>query len=896
MSRAARICLAALLGPTALVRAADIVPADAVIDDASARLALAATHVRLRDFAAAARIYDELIASSPNPSAALLAAAGELRIYAGRPADALPFFQRALANDPANLAARRGEALSLAWTGRKDEALPRLARLAAERPDDVEIGRALAELSPSPVNSANALELARKRVEATPNDPLALADLADLEALRGHAAAARSLHARAAAQPAPAETVASLQLRRARAGILWGDFYAAEAAYRNGLVANPDDDRLRADLVGLLVAMDRFERAETACLVWIDRAPGSTAAHDALAKLRQRGSPAAAKQFTPPELLPDKAPALHALAGQAAGAGRFDFAVTCLRAARAADPDYFPARLDLAEFLAITGHYDEANRDFETLAAEFPESRQILLKQARALGWSRRYDDSLAAYERLRALNPEDRIPLLEQARVASWGKQRRHSAELYAKAWEHPVDQRLAGALAAFPAERFPLPDTRDLLEKSTERAPFEATEAFERELAQLPADQSAPLAQLRLDLHSDLLLQRAFWLENRAKQLAWDGRMPEAQHVYERLLAANPLNQEALFDLSQVQAAQGLGAEERVTLGRLLTLDANNQLAARGLFRRDRRSEPTLTATADYFRENGRGSLSSIRRSRGSLVAEFTADDRFHLHAGLLRWREDPDTRSKNYYADGFTIGADGVFNERLSGSAEYTHKDYDSLPTRVTDTGMVQGWLVAGEGLRIGLGFERREELANEWALNEGTTSDHRWIGAHWDATRRASIEAKADSIAYSDNNDGVHLNLSPAYVWSEHPRTFKTTLSLDWRDTAKDNVDVYAGPTLIDIIHPYWTPQDYFGATLILEWRHDLAREFFLGAPEHWYDIRLGLSTGNDGNSGLTLAADYAKEWDDRWIVRAGIEATTSQEWEALRARLALTRRF
>ncbi len=934
MTRSRRLALglAATLGsamPTAA--AGDIVPADAVINDAAAQVALAETYVRLGDFAAARELYDRILAATDAPSAELLVGAANLRVYNGRPADALPLYRRALALDPSDREARRGLALTLAWTGQKDEALPLLQQLAGELPDDADISTALTSLVPTTDNLGRALELARQRVEKNPDSTSALIELADLEAARGHAAATRSLYARILAID-EGRSVTGFDLRHTRARIGWGDFYGAEAGFRRALAERPSDPGLLTELINLLISMDRLDRAETAALRWLHDSPDSAQAAEVLANVRAKKDPLAAGVPPHPEVLPRTDEAVLALtggadayqargetppaglviprtaaelqqfAGRYAGQGDFAIAVRCLRAARVADPDYFPARLDLAEFLAINGQYEEAHREFAALAADFPESRQVLLKQARALGWDRRYEDSLDAYAALRELNSADRATLLEQARVATWSKQRDRSANLYAEAWTEPVDLRLAEALARFPKETHPLPATRELLEDldvepgaPDSSEPYLATEAFMQEAVD---SGDASLADLAFDLRTDLYLQRAFWLENRAKQLAWDARFLESEKTYDRLLAVTPANQEALFDLSQVQAAQGLGHRERDTLGNLLALDANNRLAGRALFRRDRRSEPTLTAAGDHFREKGRGDLSSIRRWRGSLTGEVTIDDRFRFHASLIRWLEDPDTRRKNYYADGFALGGDGVFNERLSGSFEYTHKDYDSnaLPTRVTDTGFAQGWLATGTGTRIGLGFERREELANEWALNEGTTSDHRWIGARWDATRRASVEARYDSIAYSDNNDGWHFNLSPAYVWNDHPRTFKTTLSLDWRDTDRDNVYVFTGPVLTDIVHPYWTPQNYFGAALILEWRHDLAREFFIGAPEHWYDIRVSFGIGNDDNAGVSLAADYAREWIDRWLLRAGVDLTESKDWDALRARLSLTYRF
>ncbi len=823
--------------------AVTVVPTEARIDDRTATLALAGAYLDSGRLEEAIRLSDAYLAGTAEPAAAALTFAGEARFRAGQIEAAMPFLQRALARDASQERARRSLALALAYTGQGRAALPMLEELARTHPNDHEITRALISLSRQPESAARLVDLIRERSERDPNNAALLLDWAELEVGRGHAAPARDLFRRALEKTAPA-SADDFALRFARARRVWGDFYGAEAEFRKALARRAGDQTVRADLLNLLITMDRLEEASVEADAWLAEVPGVPAALAARAEIARKrhrpgvdNAPAPAAETLPADAVaPTGAPQLHQQAGASAARGEFGQAIRSLRAAREADPEYFAAWLDLAEFLAIDGQYAEADREFAALAAEFPESRQVRLKQARSLGWGRRFQDSLDAYAALRALNPADPVPLLEQARVAGWAKRRDEAAVLY------------------------------DLID--AEGSVFRA----------LPS------------------LQHAFRLENRAKQQAWDRHWGRAAATYERLLEATPGNQEAIFDYAQVRAAQGLGHLERQALVRLLELDANNRLAGKALFRRDRRSAPLLFGQFETYREKGRDDLASIRRLGTSVGGEFVRDDRFRLTAAWRTWREKPDTRPATSRATGFTLAAEGVFNDWFAASADYTHKDADDAGANIADTGSVQGWLTLPDGQRLGAGIEVREELANAFALARGVRSTHLWIGGAAAVGRRLEIEVRAAQIDYSDANAGSQFWIAPAYTWTDHPRTFKTILTFEARDTDHANVYRYAGPTLVDITHPYWTPQSFRGTTLTLEWRHDLATDHFIGAAERWYDIRVSFTDGNDGNRGIACTFDYVREWRDRWVGRLGLGLTRTEDWDDQRLLARLVRRF
>lgn len=941
--------------------------------------------------------------------------AGHARFFAGDARGAQPFYDAWHRAAPEEGEARRYRALALAWGGRPDEARPLLAALADEDPRDADVMRALTWATDPRQADEGMVGRLEAWIAREPKNPQPRLELADWFLARGQVEAARRLF-EAGQGLAPESEEARLRYARSRSR--WGDFYAAEATVRAALAERPGDPVLRGDLLGLLLAMDRFDAAEALCRRWLHDTPdaleawlglaelqakrhaypamraaaetvlrlapghplgqrrlaeahaalGETEAaragwleltrHDevavdawlALARLeRRRGDEAAARVALREAAARDpERPAVRWLAtgsdrvntqafltalttpgaepvwrlvewaGLYAGEGSFPAAVRCLEAALLAQPDYFPAEEPHAEFLAIAGRYEEAEEAFARLDERFPANRQIMLKRARALGWGRRYEQSLATYAAVLALNPSDPVPLLEQARVAGWAKQRARAAAHYAERWAEPVDLRLArGLVASSPVRAADEVETswRQWAEArlaegeydlAADEPPFAGMESWAQAAPGLSPDGDfagltdwpAAWVDLRLELWADLLLQRSFWLENRAKQLAWDRRWIRAEETYGRLLATSPGNQEAWFDLSQVQAAQGLGYREHASLRQLLSLDANNALAGRALFRRERRSAPMVHVGGRWFEESGRDQLASMRWRELRLGTELMADFRHRLDLDLWRGRHQATAGARERFdSRGFDLRGATVLNEHLAANGGFTRRQFTSPRLRRRDTWNLAGWGTFTDGARVGLGWETRPEAANAFALRRGAHAQHAWLGGELPLGRRADLTGRIARLLYNDGNRGAHLWIAPAYTWTEHPRTFRTILTLEARDTDEASRYLFSPEgVLTAIVYPYWTPQDYLAAALTLLWRHDLAREFFIGAPEHWYEVRVTFNVGTDRNAGGNLEAEYVREWRDRWVLRAGLTLTRSREWDATGAHLRLGRRF
>jgi predicted Zn-dependent protease len=99
----------------------------------------------------------------------------------------------------------------------------------------------------------------RKLLQMQPNNPGIIADLADLETLRGHFARSRELYERALAE---SSNSIEIRLRYARQARSWGDFYLAERIFRTHLKDHPHDVDTAQELATVLIGEQQFEAAE----------------------------------------------------------------------------------------------------------------------------------------------------------------------------------------------------------------------------------------------------------------------------------------------------------------------------------------------------------------------------------------------------------------------------------------------------------------------------------------------------------------------------------------------------------------------------------------------------------------------------------------------------------
>lgn len=939
--------------------------------DVDARLALAELLVRAGRLPEA----EEALAALPAKTLALPETQeriGDSYFAAGRMQEASRNFQKAFAG---GRPVQRKLAQSLAWGGDAKQARPMLEKFFAENPADREVALLLVRLRLADGDASGAAVLARQLTTTAPDNPQALAELADVETALGHAASARSLYEKALALPGGPD----LLPRYAQAMSLWGAFGRGIAIQRQQVAAGKTEARL--PLAETYRAAQRVNEAEGVLrgLMLEGTAPQARLALARL-KLGQEDSGAALEALAPlldatpplsesPKALalaaraqqklgnlaealrllsllpPDQEPALRgrlllaaglkdeaavvlAKAGKAAprdveiafaalgeqpanldaltapGArtpaeltawaallaesGQREPALRCLRAALAADAQYFPARMALAETLAADRQYAQALAELDALAAAFPDSSKALLTRARVLSWDKRYAEAQEAYAELAKADPTDPVPVREAARVHFWAKERDQALVSYASLRSPPVDVTLAGKLGTI------VDVTKDSqlgdIAASMTAAAAQGSEYRRYERLSLGQEQefsseSAPAVNRALaDLLPAYRIQKGASLEARAKDLSFNRRFSQSLPVYGELLDFEPGNQEVRFDQAQSACALGLCSAERAAYTRLLQIDPLHTLAGTALERLDRRTSPSLSLRQNIWHEAGRGELARMLRLRTDLGLSVPVADDFRLGLTQQRWEESP-RGGPSYEALGQTLSLEGVFSPTLRGAASWTNKRYTTSRVGNVDTGRARLEFNLDDVARLGLGYERAEELANEYALRQRSLSDSLWLDLALAPARDWEITAEVRGKNYSDGNVGDMQKLAVGYAFTDHPRQLKAILSGERRNTDKKSLEVYTGATLTDIRRPYWTPQDYTAAAFTLDWRQDLAKLFFCGAPQHYYGLRATAGTDSENNPSVRFEAEWKLEFAERFSLEAKGLIHRSPQWDA-----------
>jgi tetratricopeptide (TPR) repeat protein len=823
-----------------------------------------------------------------------------------------------------------------------------------------------------------------------PDDPALLADLADIEAARGHFVRSRDLYEHALSKCSNAP---EMRLRYARQARSWGDFYLAERALRTYLGQHPQDIDATLDLAGVLIAEQQYEAAEAeykllakkpgarqraliglatgrflekdfrAVLPYADavlntnpeQVEALTLRAEALHRLHRydeaeadfrrlsslpggrvtgwiglgrlaraqkdetraegyfrRAQESDSRDIRTRYLLAGEnvmeaefvrgmvasqgvtAADLNALAGLYAEDGHLDSAIAVYQAALAKDPEYFPANIGLAQTLATARRYSESIEILTRLQDQFPDDAKIVLSLARVLSWSRRYDDALRTYRSLSELNPADTVPRKEMARVATWSKRIGLARDTYAEIYTPPVDQRLAELLQRSHQDQLIVGARLS----GSGKSPYEKYEQLGQLLdsGQLPASSRPAVEAALAELEPVYRLQKAIWLESNAKWLEWNKKFLRSAHTYRELLALQPGNEEARFDLAQVEAAQGLSLESAASYQTLLELDPLHNLASQALERNESiLRSPVLLGKYTFWHEKGIGRASDIERQQFQSGAEFVWNGQTQLWFSGDYWIESPGSGSQADAA-GATIGIRTVFNEYWRASAEWSHKTYFQSRYNDTDTGHGDLTFNAWDYAQLTLQYARVDELHNQFGLQQGVQSDN--LGLLLDSDLNHYVEVKSGVVwtHYTDNNQGIWFTLAPAFILHDDPHILKVVLRGDYRDTERASIFGFEGSQLRNIIHPYWTPQSYTRGSVILEWRHGLSHDFYAGGQQHYYALRLGGGIDSTGNKNILFEGEWHYDFLQHWTLEARGTLDRSPAWNGAAASVSLIYRF
>jgi tetratricopeptide (TPR) repeat protein len=305
------------------------------------------------------------------------------------------------------------------------------------------------------------------------------------------------------------------------------------------------------------------------------------------------------------------------------GVGDYRQAIDYLKAALALAPTDTIAHLDLARLLAWTGAHKAAIVEYQKVLAYNPKYEEALLGVARAQSWAKYFNDSIANYRKVVEINPTRMDARIELGRVLGWaGKLDLGAKELLAvlrmdprnadaqlglahiRAWQGKLPEAVRGFDAVLTLRpRFPeavigkaqvqmwlgqLSDAKRTLATLNRKdadsgdavtvrkaiAKAEADRTLRPSTAAAEPSSSQPkLGQSTVAQVSPLQQDLAA-----AQKLAWAAKYDDSQAAYEKILASDPDNTEALAGLARAYEWSRHFAQAVEIDRRLLAKDPQN------------------------------------------------------------------------------------------------------------------------------------------------------------------------------------------------------------------------------------------------------------------------------------------------------------------------------
>ncbi len=560
------------------------------------------------------------------------------------------------------------------------------------------------------------------------------------------------------------------------------------------------------------------------------------------------------------------------------------------------DKECFPASLELIQTYEYLHDYDNAIRVIDSLLQKDPKNFKMLLWKARVLGWDKHYKRSLEQYYELEQISPNNSLLIREMARVAMWDKDFNLAVNTYDKILRPSVDQLLQTSLLRV------LNEQDGAFYEEVKNLKFAIFQGYEK-LWRIFFNKDAKLSRIKKKKTQKIFLeffgtyknQKAFYMEKKAKTLIWNKRHAQALGAYKNLINFEKDNEEAYFDLGQDQCELGLCKHAQATFKQLINIDPLHDRAHIALQREEIKSHSELLLSGAFWMEKGRGDLDQIMRNRIDSGAIFKINCENKLSFIENHYFEKPFFNHKNYNADGFTISYSAITSPFLRADFGFAKKYYWSSFKKTTQ-GLANLFFNINDFIHLQLGYLKKDHLENLFCLEQRTQEANYKIGAGSFINHKLDFLLEGTYVKFNDGNQGQYYFGDIAYRFTEHPSILKLKLVGEYRNLQKQNIYVFEGTNLVNIIFPYWTPDHYKAGKIVLDWYYDFSKYFFCASELHYLELKGSYGYDTEKNPAFEVDGEWHIEFSDHYALSITGLIYRSKIWNASGAWLNFSYRF
>lgn len=350
--------------------------------------------------------------------------------------------------------------------------------------------------------------------------------------------------------------------------------------------------------------------------------------------------------------------------------------------------------------------------------------------------------------------------------------------------------------------------------------------------------------------DFEADAEFAESVRLELEAKRnMAW--RPAIAENALEHLVVREPANQEALFDLAQLEHRRGLTADAIRHYEDLIQVAGGHQEATTALAGAERQLLPHLNVSANNEQRNGRDGLSYMDES--SILADvgFSMGDRDDvLGFGLGRRTYASGDNLVNLRSNVVRVFGSKRVGENtvLDGVAEFPSYDQDNfLKERLYyDAGVT---FTSDSETTIKLRLFSQPVVENSETLIRDIHRVGGRIGAQVAVNRRLDVGASGLVAYYSDDNTRLEANVFAAYEITAAPTELRILVKADLLNHSEESV-APVNQNISGLLVPYFAPSGYSVFSAQADWRHQLGEDWFTGADDMFYKVSARFAVDSD----------------------------------------------
>lgn len=499
--------------------------------------------------------------------------------------------------------------------------------------------------------------------------------------------------------------------------------------------------------------------------------------------------------------------------------GKYDEALDLISRA---DPEGQSSRggIITARAFLYAGRYSEAEKAIERVLAG-DVGRQDRQDARRALAdtyaYSRRYEKAIPLYEDI--LGETKDVGVKEKlADVLSWDRQYARSVGLYAEILEERYDPKTHRQKA--------------------------------RVLGWARLYRDSEIEYLRL-------LEREYdegvYLEYSAKKADRAGRVRRAISCYNRLLAKEPRNLEAMFDLAQVYSYRSMWDEAIEVYDRILSESPTHFRAREAREKAALLSgRPSVSSHYRFFRADSVGRETDMKVHEFASGARVPIDKKSFIEAvnmfRIRRYKDHPginenEGRISFSHMNGPNWRAGGYYGlvGYVYGKNGLAHVFGGDIAARVFDHG------------EYFFRYDRERLDNNSTVMVRDLYRDSFANRVFLDVTNRLKFSAEYTFSRYPEGNFLNQPAFEILYNISLQPRNLSVRYRYEYRQFRKEADE-------------YFSPTKFSTNTFTLNWRHFLNKEeIFFGADDIYYDLRYDVSLDSEDIVGHKIS------WEANWDV-------------------------